>query len=125
LYGCFLAEAAGLLGAAGLAGAGHSLRQVGDAWQDVAMLFVQAANAAAPGEILGEVPPIMDDIAEREADVWTAIRICFNMAWMRSRQPSDRPAICAPARSSIGVATGPRPSLVNVRGTSRACAASC
>jgi hypothetical protein len=74
MYARFLIEAADMLGMAGLAEAGRDLQAIGEAWQGIGSLFSVAAREASPGQALGSIPPRLMEVAEREAEVWAAVR---------------------------------------------------
>jgi hypothetical protein len=73
MYARFLGEAAEQLGQPELAQAGRDLRLIGDAWQQVAAQFLQAARAEHPAESLHGIPPRLQAIADREAEMWSGL----------------------------------------------------
>lgn len=74
MYARFLHEAADLLGDPGLDGAGGELYAIGEAWQETAALFLEAARHPSPAHLLAEIPPRLNALAEREAGLWGGIR---------------------------------------------------
>ncbi|MHB1135144.1 MAG: BtrH N-terminal domain-containing protein [Chloroflexota bacterium] len=70
MYGRFLAEAATLVGEPQLAALGEELRQVGDRWQETALLLREASQTAAPRPPLAAAGAVLRDVADREDSLW-------------------------------------------------------
>lgn len=70
MYGRFLAEAATIADEPRLAALGTELERIGDAWEEVASVFAQAAEAANPADLFEPATEPMEAIADREQDLW-------------------------------------------------------
>jgi len=73
MYGRFLKEAASIVGDDRLAGAGESMRMIGDEWQEIGDVFQRAHDARDPSVLLPEASERMLKIADREQGVWKEV----------------------------------------------------
>lgn len=73
MYERFLKESAGITGERHLRTIGDDMREIGDAWEEVARLFKAASTGGAPGTGLAEVANIMRGIADKEQQAWKCL----------------------------------------------------
>ena len=73
MYSRFLREAADICGCPELEVESRNLGIIGDAWQEVALIFQAAAQAKDPGAVLGGLPDMLHSIADREQAVWEVL----------------------------------------------------
>ena len=74
MYGRFLKEAAAITGDERLAEMSNEMREIGDQWQDVAILLRRAGKAAAAAPLLRRMSTLMEAIAGYEEQVWGKLR---------------------------------------------------
>ncbi len=70
MYGRFLNEAAALTGKAELAESGRRMHEIGDSWQEVALLGKEMFETSASDAGLNQVSQKLKTIAAMEQDVW-------------------------------------------------------
>ena len=73
MYGRFLAEAAKITGEPGLRSVARGMREVGDAWQQIATSFKKASAAKAPEPHLARCAAGLSQVAEQEQVLWTQL----------------------------------------------------
>lgn len=73
MYGRFLEQAVELTGEVGLHTVAESFREAGDRWQEVALLFREAADQDKPAEALAQISAMLRPIADLEESMWTRL----------------------------------------------------
>jgi hypothetical protein len=70
MYARFLKEAASIAGEPRLSELATHLSAIGDAWEEVAAAFAEAAQADSPADLLDAATAPMQSIAATEEDLW-------------------------------------------------------
>jgi Domain of unknown function (DUF4872)/Butirosin biosynthesis protein H, N-terminal len=73
MYGRFLEQAADITGEARLGAVAAAFQEVGDRWQDAAVLFQDAADQDDPAAALRQVGATLRSIADLEETTWTRL----------------------------------------------------
>ncbi len=73
MYGRFLKEAATITSESRLVAIGKEMRQIGDAWENVAHLFKRSSVDKEPRGGLVEAADVMMDIARQEEQAWKCL----------------------------------------------------